>query len=138
MNRRRPTILAGLTLLAGVCLACSAGLVALVTGCGKPQTPAAPARPAFVAMAQSAGTSMLPLFAERETVALELCRFSDLAPGNTVIFWHDGTQQYVHHELWFRNERDGRWHTRGINNPRLDTGRMTSDEFVGRTRKLTR
>lgn len=110
----------------------------LLAGCGKPESPSArPAdRPVFLARAETVGTSMLPTFSERETVGLELCAFSDLRPRDTVIYWHDGARQYIHHRLLYRDQTDGRWVTGGDNNPGRDSGRMTADEFIGRTRKL--
>lgn len=105
----------------------------LMTGCNRQ---AEPARPVFTAMANSAGTSMQPTFAEREVVALELCPWDELRTGDTVIYWHDLTGQYIHHRIDSYDRNSGRWITRGDNNPGQDTGRMTSDEFIGRTHKL--
>lgn len=79
---------------------------------------------------------MLPTFAVEETVALDLCPFSALRARDTVIYWHE-TGQFVHHRLSHRDDLTMKWITQGDNNPTHDTGRMTSDEFVGRTHKLT-
>jgi len=133
MNLRRLSLTAldalGLALLVAALV-----LPFCVAGCSQSATSAD--RPAFVCTAQSAGTSMLPTFSEWETVRLELCKFSDLRAGDTVIYWHDGMRMWVHHRLTHRDAIDGRWHTRGDNNAWPDPGRMTSDEFIGRTHKL--
>jgi hypothetical protein len=111
-------------------------LALLFTGCGRDSRSEAP-RPPLRVHVLSTGTSMLPTFSERETVALDIgTRFSDLQPGDTVIFWHGETRQYVHHRLSHRDTIDGRWHTYGDNNPGRDWGRFTADEFIGRTHKL--
>lgn len=107
----------------------------LLAACGQ-REPAAPSHPPFTTTARTVGRSMLPTFGETETVQLELCRFADLRTGDTVIYWHDGVRQFIHHRLIQRDARDGRWLTRGDNNPGQDIGRFTSDEFVGRTHKL--
>lgn len=104
-------------------------------GCSRQADAVAPAHPVFVAKADSIGTSMLPTFGVAETVALELCAFSDLKAGDTVVYWHDGGRLWVHHRLEGRDQT-GRWVTRGDNNPNIDRGHMTSDEFIGRTKKL--
>ena len=103
-------------------------------GCGRQPEPVA--RPPFRSETWSIGTSMLPAFAVVERVQLEHCRFTDLVPGDTVIYWHDQTRQYVHHRLDRRDDRTNRWITRGDNNPGQDTGLMLSNEFIGRTHKL--
>jgi len=74
---------------------------------------------------------MLPDFKSGDFVSVEFCHFEDVAAGESVIFWHGGVRDYVHHRTV---ERDytGRWVTRGDNNPTIDTGRMTSADFVGR------
>lgn len=98
---------------------------------------AAPSRPVFIGMARTVGSSMLPTFGVSETVGLELCAFGDLRGNDTVIYWHSETQQWVHHRLQYRDDVSGLWITRGDHNPGQDTGRMTSDEFVGRTHKMS-
>lgn len=109
----------------------------LFLGCGKsdPSTAASSTRPPFVAKADSAGTSMLPTFAVRETVALELCAYSALRGNDTVIRWDPIIKQFVHHRLESR-DATGLWTTRGDNNPGADRGHMTADTFIGRTHKL--
>lgn len=79
---------------------------------------------------------MLPTFSVVEMVALELCSFDDLRPGDTVIYWHDGISSYVHHRLILREDTTNRWKAKGDNNAGLDTGLVTRDVFVGRTHKL--
>lgn len=108
-------------------------------GCGRaPDSATSADRPPLRARIVCTGSSMLPTFAVVEEVQLELCAFSDLRARDTVIFWHDQSRQWVHHRLDYRDPRDGRWVTRGDNNRGVDTGRMTSDEFAGRTHKLPR
>lgn len=78
---------------------------------------------------------MLPAFAVVEAVTLEVCAYSDLKVGETVIFWHERAQLFVHHRII---ARQGPWLiTQGDNNSSPDTGFLTADNFVGRTRKLT-
>ena len=79
---------------------------------------------------------MLPTFGVDELVSLELCPFTELRARDTIIFWHAESGQYVHHRLVARHATDGRWVTQGDNNPTQDWGRVTADEFVGRTHKL--
>lgn len=104
------------------------------SGCGRQDEPAP--RPAFRSETWSIGTSMLPAFAIVERIGLEHCRYKDLKPGDTVIYWHAETRQYIHHRLVERDDRTNRWRTRGDSNPGRDTGIMTADEFEGRTHKL--
>ncbi len=79
---------------------------------------------------------MLPTFGMSEDFALELCSFSDLKGGDTIVFWHSGVSLYVHHRLDHIDSTTGRWITRGDNNPSVDRGIVSSDQFVGRTHKL--
>jgi hypothetical protein len=94
-------------------------------------------RPPFFAFTNQAGTSMLPTFGGFEVIRLEVCRLEDCAARDTVIYWHRGTKQYVHHRLDSRDPTTGLWRARGDNNPGLDSGFVTADVFVGRTHKLT-
>lgn len=112
---------------------CAVSLLAL-SGCGKsePETK----RPAFVAEAQTAGTSMLPTFGETDRVLLELCRVEDLRVGDTLIFWHPESQVFVHHRLDHRDPTTGLFRTRGDNNGNHDRGFFTPSNFVGRTHKI--
>lgn len=127
---------AGLWVSLGVGLLCVATLL-WPTGCAKRDAAGtAASRPAYRFTTVTTGRSMLPTFGEAEVVMVELCRFGDLRTGDTVIYWHDGTRQFVHHRLMQRDATDGRWLCRGDNNPGQDTGRFTADEFVGRTHKL--
>jgi signal peptidase I len=99
-------------------------------GCEQPE-----GRPAFTGMALASGTSMLPTFGSPEVVSLQLCSFDDLLPGDTVVFWHDGIRDFVHHRL-VRRDNAGHWICQGDNNPNPDNVRMTREDFVGRTGKL--
>lgn len=139
MNRRTHIVRTG---IGAILMMCALGLAAAViaaalSGCGdRPSAREwAEKRPPFTATAISVGRSMLPTFGVFEQVRLELCRYSDLGAGDTVIYWHDGTRQYIHHRLQYRGP-EGRWITAGDNNPAHDTGLFTADEFVGRTHKL--
>ncbi len=121
-------------------LLAAAALVALslaFNGCGKSEAPAAAAapRPAFVALATTAGTSMAPTFGTSETVRLELCRYGDLKGNDTVIRWDPIFSLFVHHRLLHRNET-GLWVTAGDNNAGPDRGVMSPEHFVGCTHKL--
>ena len=107
-----------------------------LAGCGDASAAGSAGRPAFVAQAWCKGTSMLPAFKDGEMVGVELCRFSDLHTGDTVIYWHNETKQYIHHRIFQWSDTRGRWVTKGDNNPNYDRGFMSSDEFVGRTHKL--
>lgn len=77
---------------------------------------------------------MLPTYGN-EWVRLELCDYSEVGAGDTVVFFHDGVGGYVHHRLQQR-DATGRWITAGDNNPGIDRGRVSRDDFVGRTSKL--
>ncbi len=115
-----------------------AALALSLFGCGKSDTgnPASvAARPPFTVPVLVAGKSMLPTFGDGELVTLEICPFSALRGNDTVVYWHDGIREYIHHRLDGRDDT-GRWVTRGDNNGNIDRGHMTSDEFVGRTHKL--
>ena len=79
---------------------------------------------------------MLPTFAASEVVTIEHCDFSDLRPGDTVIYWHGGVRGYIHHRVFQRDEVTNRWKTKGDNNAGMDTGLLTRDVFVGRTHKF--
>jgi len=114
----------------------AAALLLALSACSDSSKPAVAPRPVFVAEAQSIGTSMLPTFGEKEQVALELCRVEDLVPGNTIIFWHEETRQFVHHRLEHRDPTTGLFRTRGDNNPNHDRGFFTPSNFVGRTHRL--
>ncbi len=102
-----------------------------------PAPAAEPGRPPFFATTTQAGTSMLPTFDKFEVIRLEVCRLEDCAARDTVVYWHRGTKQYVHHRLDSRDPTTGLWRARGDNNPGLDSGFVTADVFVGRTHKLT-
>ncbi len=93
------------------------------------------ARPVFICQFRAVGNSMLPTFSADEMVLLEMCAFEDLQAGQPIIYWHTESQQYVHHRLVERDQT-GQWLVRGDNNTGNDRGRVTADEFVGRTRKL--
>lgn len=104
-------------------------------GCAPSDAPKR-ARPALLVTVSTVGFSMLPTFANGEAVRMELCGFDDLAPGDTVIYWHEGVSAYVHHRLILREDTTNRWKAKGDNNAGLDTGLVTRDVFVGRTHKL--
>lgn len=109
-------------------------LLLALTAC--PNSPRPEPRPAFVAEAQTVGASMLPTFGTNERVALELCKVSDLRVGDTVIYWHRQTNQFIHHRLMPRDPTTNLFRTRGDNNPGLDWGHFDPEGFVGRTHKL--
>jgi signal peptidase I len=112
-------------------------LIAVLSGgCGKSE-PTKP-RQTFTAMAEVRGTSMLPTFSDREIVALELCAWNEIGAGDTIIFWNGISREYNHHRIDRFDHLSGRWITRGDNNGGQDMGRMSRDEFVGRTKKLIR
>ena len=127
--RHQQTCLVALKWLFGAALLLGI-LLLIMAGCSKAPSPAP--RPAFRALAQVAGDSMLPTFKSGDFISVEFCRFDEVASGETVIFWHDGTHAYVHHRTSHRDET-GRWVTRGDNNPGADSGRMSAPDFVGRT-----
>lgn len=124
-------LLVSLAVLA-LCVAC----VLWSTGCSKSPDASAATHPAFTFTALTQGKSMLPTFGEVELVQVELCRFSDLRTGDTVIYWNNEVQMFVHHRLIQRSEPDNLWLARGDNNAGRDVGRVTADEFIGRTHKI--
>lgn len=127
--RHQQTCLVALKWLFGAALLLGI-LLLLLAGCSKTPPPAP--RPAFRALAQAMGDSMLPTFKSGDFVSVELCRFEDVGAGDTVIYWHEATKAYVHHRA-VQRDMTGLWITRGDNNPTIDTGHMSSAQFVGRT-----
>ena len=108
----------------------------LLVGCTPHESAPDTSRPTFRSWVLVNGKSMLPTFAESEVVTIEHCDFSDLRPGDTVIYWHEGVRGYIHHRVFQRDELTGRWKTKGDNNAGMDTGLLTRDVFVGRTHKF--
>ena len=109
---------------------------ALLAGCAPREPKPDASRPPFRSWALVTGESMLPTFAASEVVTIEHCDFSDLRPGDTVIYWHGGVRGYIHHRVFQRDEVTNRWKTKGDNNAGMDTGLLTRDVFVGRTHKF--
>jgi hypothetical protein len=111
-------------------------LALLLAGCGQqadqPRTP----RPAFRGMVTAWGNSMLPAFKDGETIGTEFCRVEDIGLGDTVIFWSEAVGTYVHHSIDHWDVKLGRWVTKGLANPGVDRGYVTSENFVCRTHKL--
>lgn len=119
-----------------LCLCVSVVQFLVLLGCSKSPESASSARPVFTAKALCIGQSMLPEFSEQEWVNLELCPFSALRTGDTIIYWNNEVRLFVHHRLIQRDATDGLWLARGDNNAGRDVGRVTADEFVGRTHKF--
>ncbi len=80
---------------------------------------------------------MLPAFGEFEVIGFEVCSYSDLKIGDTVIYWNEKMQLFVHHRII---AKQGVWFiVKGDNpetNPVPDPGFLTPDNFVARTHKL--
>lgn len=76
---------------------------------------------------------MIPYFVDGEWVGLLLVSFDLLQPGQSCVYWHKETRQYVHH-FTYRME-EGAWLMRAASGE-VDGGRMTRAAYVGRTMKL--
>ncbi len=121
-------------------IAAMAWLAVNLAGCAKPgeatQAHQSAARPPFRSMAHVTGTSMLPAYGTDEWVNLDHVPFNELKTGDTVIYWNEQAGDYRHHRIDSWDRTTGRWIIKGDNNPNVDRGIMSPDQFEGRTSKL--
>jgi hypothetical protein len=112
-----------------------AALISVLVGCSASLPPVAEtARPVPAELiVHSKGTSMIPYFTDGEWVGLLLVDYDSLQPGQSCIYWHKETRQYVHHFTHHFDVAWNAWVMQGSNNTMPDSGRMTRAAFVGRT-----
>lgn len=101
--------------------------VVLLAGCEKkiPQQ-----RPYLGSWVHLTGTSMLPTIPTPSWVQFQRIPFGSLKMGDVVVFWHTGQKEFVLHRL--DHMENGHWVSKGDNNPRQDTGIVSSDVYEGK------